>query len=171
MSDSKALDAQAGFESGTGYYLAALAGINSVSGPGMHYFESCQSPEKTVFDAEACRLARRLAAGIDADSADSIESNEPIESRFDPVFDELLREQNLLTAEHTLKHFRAEHCVPGPVIDRTQVSTPTTLWERAHAEVRRHLAAYRPPDVLSAEQLRDLERAMRSAAGGFPLPL
>ena len=65
MSDSKALDAQAGFESGTGYYLAALAGINSVSGPGMHYFESCQSPEKTVLDAELCRLARRLAAGIE----------------------------------------------------------------------------------------------------------
>ncbi|MBM4039375.1 MAG: hypothetical protein FJ290_12750 [Planctomycetes bacterium] len=162
MSDSKALDAQAGFESGTGYYLAALAGINSVSGPGMHYFESCQSPEKTVFDAEACRLARRLAAGI------GVRNDFPS----DPIFDELLREQNLLTAEHTLKHFRAEHCVPGPVIDRTQLSGPsTTLWERAHAEVARHLAAYRPPDVLSPEQLREVERVMRSAAGGFPLPL
>jgi len=169
MSDSKALDAQAGFESGTGYYLAALAGINSVSGPGMHYFESCQSPEKTVFDAELCRLARRLAQGIDADSPDSTQSNESIESRFDPIFDELLREQNLLTSEDTLKHFRAEHCIPGPLIDRTQLSQPTPLWDRARAEVRRHLAAYRPPEVLAPAQLRDVERVMRSAAGGFRL--
>jgi len=35
MSDSKTLDAQAGFESGGGLYLAALAGVNSVSGPVM----------------------------------------------------------------------------------------------------------------------------------------
>ncbi len=171
MSDSKALDAQAGFESGTGYYLAALAGINSVSGPGMHYFESCQSPEKTVFDAELCRLARRLAAGVDDYSAESSESNESIESRFEPVFDELLREQNLLTAEDTLRRFRVEQWVPGLVIDRTQADSagaaPPSLWERAHAEVQRHLAAYRPPEVLSREQLRDIERVMRSAAGGF----
>ena len=111
MSDSKALDAQAGFESGTGLFLAALAGINSVSGPGMHYFESCQSPEKTVFDAELCRMARRLAAGIEV--RDDFPAG--------PLFDQLIREQNLLTAEHTLKYFRLEHCVPGPVIDRTQV--------------------------------------------------
>ena len=41
--------------------LTALAGINAVSGPGMLYFESCQSLEKVVFDAEACAMARRLA--------------------------------------------------------------------------------------------------------------
>lgn len=187
MSDSKALDAQAGFESGTGYYLAALAGINSVSGPGMHYFESCQSPEKTVFDAELCRLARRLAAGIDGnrESGESGEcrpacpdSPDSLDSRFDPLFDELLREQNLLTAEDTLRHFRAEHCIPGPLIDRTQEAggvrsggptAPSALWERAHAEVERRLAAYRPPEVLSREQLRDTGSVMRSVARGFPL--
>lgn len=161
MSDSKALDAQAGFESGTGLFLAALAGINSVSGPGMHYFESCQSPEKTVFDAELCRMARRLAAGIEV--RDDFPAG--------PLFDQLIREQNLLTAEHTLKYFRLEHCVPGPLIDRTQVdaaaASPPTLWERAHAEVERHLASYEPPDILSAEQIRDLESVMRAAAGDF----
>ena len=163
LSDSKGLDAQAGFESGTGLFLAALAGINSVSGPGMHYFESCQSPEKTVFDAELCRMARRLAAGIEV--RDDFPAG--------PLFDQLIREQNLLTAEHTLKYFRLEHCVPGPVIDRTQVNaavaSPPTLWERAHAEVERHLASYKPPDILSAEQARDLERVMRAAAGEFPV--
>ena len=50
--NGKTLDAQSGFESGGGLYLAGLAGVNSVSGPGMHYFESCMSLEKLVFDAQ-----------------------------------------------------------------------------------------------------------------------
>lgn len=163
MSDSKALDAQAGFESGTGFYLAALAGINSVTGPGMHYFESCQSLEKLVFDAELCAMARRMMAGLEP--RDDFPAG--------PLFDELLREKNLLTADHTLKWFRTEHHVPGPVIDRTQLSSgaapPRTLRERAHAEVQRHLAAHTPPDVLSPGQLRDLSRIMAAAAGDFTL--
>jgi len=161
MSDSKLLDGQAGFESGTGTYLAALAGINSVSGPGMMYFESCQSLEKLVFDAEVCQMARRLVAGMDV--------REDFPS--DALFDQLLREKNLLTADHTLKYFRLEHHVPGPVIDRTQVrdeaSPQPGLAERAHAEVARHLGGYAAPEVLSAEQVRDLEKVIRGAAGDF----
>ena len=34
LSDAKVLDAQAGMESGFGAALAAMAGINSISGPG-----------------------------------------------------------------------------------------------------------------------------------------
>ncbi|MFH1812142.1 MAG: trimethylamine methyltransferase family protein, partial [Pseudomonadota bacterium] len=52
LSDAKALDAQAGLESSMGMTLAALSGINSVSGPGMLDFESCQSLEKLVVDDE-----------------------------------------------------------------------------------------------------------------------
>ncbi len=40
LSDAKQLDAQAGLESSMGATLAALCGINSVSGPGMLDFES-----------------------------------------------------------------------------------------------------------------------------------
>ena len=159
MSDSKALDAQAGFESGTGVYLAALAGINSVSGPGMLYFESCQSLEKLVLDAETCAMARRLVAGL-----------EPREDfPAGALFEQLLRDGNLLTADHTLKYLRQEHYVPGPVIDRSQVRdeavTGPELRERAHAEVERHLRDWKDPAVLSAEQLRDINRIMASAAG------
>jgi trimethylamine--corrinoid protein Co-methyltransferase len=161
MSDSKCLDAQAGFESGTGLYLAALAGINSVSGPGMLYFESCQSLEKLVVDAELCAMARRLIAGM--------EVREDFPS--DDLFGQLLRDKNLLTADHTLKYFRLEHHVPGPVIDRTQVrgdaEQQVGLCERAHAEVERHLSDYEPPEVLPAEQIRELEKVMGSAAGDF----
>ena len=58
LSDAKALDAQAGLETGIGAVLAALSGINSVSGPGMLDFESCQSLEKLVVDDEICGMAR-----------------------------------------------------------------------------------------------------------------
>jgi len=163
MSDSKTLDAQAGFESGGGLYLAGLAGVNSVSGPGMHYFESCLSLEKLVFDAEICAMTRRLVAGL-----------EPREDfPADDLFDQLLREKTLLTADHTLKYFRQEHCIPGPVIDRTQLQDDTSpcpdLMRRARDEVEGHLARYEPPDVLSPEQRRDLEGVMTAAAGGFSL--
>ncbi|KPJ76702.1 MAG: hypothetical protein AMK72_02715 [Planctomycetes bacterium SM23_25] len=163
MSDSKTLDAQAGFESGGGLYLAGLAGVNSVSGPGMHYFESCLSLEKLVFDAELCAMTRRLVAGL-----------EPREDfPADALFDELLREKTLLTADHTLKYFRQEHCIPGPVIDRTQLQGrlggAPDLMQRARDEVEGHLARYEPPDVLSPEQRRDLEGVMTAAAGDFSI--
>jgi trimethylamine--corrinoid protein Co-methyltransferase len=103
IGDSKTLDAQTGFEAGGGLYLAALAGVNSVSGPGMHYFESCMSLEKLVFDAQVCDINRRLAAGL-----------EPREDfPADDLFNQLLREITLLMADHTLKYFRQEHCPLG----------------------------------------------------------
>jgi trimethylamine--corrinoid protein Co-methyltransferase len=163
MSDSKTLDAQAGFESGGGLYLAGLAGVNSISGPGMHYFESCLSLEKLVFDAELCNMTRRLVAGL-----------EPREDfPADALFDELLREKTLLTADHTLKYFRQEHYIPGPVIDRTQMQERAggapDLMRRAHDEVEGHLKQYEPPEVLSPEQRRDLEGVMNAAAGAFKI--
>jgi trimethylamine--corrinoid protein Co-methyltransferase len=164
MSDSKCLDAQAGFESGGGLYLAGLAGVNSVSGPGMHYFESCMSLEKLVFDAELCNMTRRLVAGL-----------EPREDfPADALFDELLREKTLLTADHTLKYFHQEHYIPGPLIDRTQLQEGPAgegpdLMQRARDEVQRHLAQYEPPEVLSAQHRRDLEGVMNAAAGAFKI--
>jgi trimethylamine--corrinoid protein Co-methyltransferase len=163
LSDSKSLDAQAGFESGTGLYLAALFGINSLSGPGMLCFESCFSLGKLVLDAEACAMARRLAAGIQP--RDDFPAGD--------LFDELLREGSLLGSNHTRKHFRREHYVPGPVIDRTQVhdgsGPPSDLRDRARAEVERYLARSEAPEVLSREQLRDLEGVMTAAAGDFSI--
>ena len=64
LSDAKTLDAQAGLETGIGAILAALAGVNMVSGPGMLDFESCQSLEKLVIDNDICGMAKRLMRGI-----------------------------------------------------------------------------------------------------------
>ena len=113
MSDSKSLDAQAGFESGTGAYLAALAGINSISGPGMLYFESCQSLEKLVFDAETCGIARRLIAGV-----------EPGEDfPCDDLFGQLLREGQLLTS--TFMDYLLPTINEVPMTEKAALVTPS----------------------------------------------
>lgn len=158
MSDAKALDAQAGLESGIGVTLAVLAGINNVSGPGMLDFENCQSLEKLVLDNELCGMAFRLAAGI--------EPREDFPAR--TVLEELLKEKHLLIADHTRRWLKTEIHFPGPVIDRSrrqrweQLGRPSLL-ERAHREVRR-LLDQPPAPVISAEMRRELTARMQSEA-------
>ena len=50
LSDAKIVDGQAGLESGMGALVAAQAGANVISGPGMLDFESCQSLEQRVLE-------------------------------------------------------------------------------------------------------------------------
>jgi trimethylamine--corrinoid protein Co-methyltransferase len=142
LSDAKALDAQAGLESGIGITLAALAGIDSVSGPGMLDFESCQSLEKLVVDDHACAMAQRLMRGI--------EPRDDFPAR--PLFEELLREKHLLIARHTRRHLKSEITFPGPVIDRANHARwleegGLTLGQRARREVERLIGCWRPPAV------------------------
>jgi trimethylamine--corrinoid protein Co-methyltransferase len=159
MSDAKQLDAQAGLETGVGATLAALSGINSVSGPGMLDFESCQSLEKLVVDNEICGMPRRLLAGI--------EPREDFPAL--PIFQELLAERNLLIADHTRRHLRQEIKFPGPVIDRANLARwekggKTTLRERAAKEVARLLKQYKPsrlPDSSRAELTRLMQAEAR----------
>ena len=87
LCDAKLLDAQAGLETAMGATLAALAGINSVSGPGMLDFESCQSLEKLVVDNEICGWRCGCCA---ASSRGTISRPRR--------FRELLREKHLLIA-------------------------------------------------------------------------
>jgi trimethylamine--corrinoid protein Co-methyltransferase len=108
MSDAKRIDAQAGLESSMGAALAALSGINSISGPGMMDFENCQSLEKLVLDNEMCGMVFRLIDGVTPrDDFPSI-----------AIFQELLRDKHLLIANHTMRHRDREIFSPGPAIDR-----------------------------------------------------
>jgi trimethylamine--corrinoid protein Co-methyltransferase len=158
LSDSKALDAQAGLETGIGATLAALTGIDNVSGPGMLDFESCQSLEKLVVDHEICLMTDRLRAGI--------EPREDFPSR--PLFEELLAEKHLLIADHTRRHLRSELTFPGPVVDRTSRARwleegAATLGERAAREVDRITADFKPSRI-GDDVRRDLEEVMTAAA-------
>ncbi|MFH0945877.1 MAG: trimethylamine methyltransferase family protein, partial [Planctomycetota bacterium] len=153
--DSKALDAQAGIETSMGATLATLAGINSISGPGMLDFESCQSLEKLVVDNEIAGMCLRLARGI--------EPKEDFPAR--PRFEELLREKHLLISDHTRKYLREEHYFPGPTIVRANLSRwkemgKKTIGERAHEEVER-LIAEAVPSRLGDDVKRELGKLMR----------
>ena len=158
LSDAKQLDAQAGLETSMGATLAALAGINSISGPGMLDFESCQSLEKLVVDNEIAGLTLRLAEGI--------EPRDDFPAR--PLFEELLRDGHLLIARHTRRHLKREHYFPGPVINRAQRSRwhaegAATLGARARREVERLVAGYTPPATDAARVALLTERMTAEA--------
>jgi trimethylamine--corrinoid protein Co-methyltransferase len=158
LSDSKELDTQAGLESGIGAVLAALSGINNISGPGMLDFESCLSLEKLVVDNEICGMAFRLIAGI--------EPREDFPAL--GIFQELLKEKHLLISEHTRRHLKKEHFFPGPVIDRANRSRwehegSLTLNQRAHREVERLVDNYEPSG-LSEDVKKELVKLMSEEA-------
>jgi len=99
LSDAKTNDSQAGMESGIGAVLAALAGINVISGPGMLNFESCQSLEKLVIDNEICGMALRLVQGV-------VQRDDPIALE---LFEGLTPNAQFLSLPHTRKWYREEH--------------------------------------------------------------
>ena len=161
LSDAKQLDAQAGLESSMGATLAALAGINNISGPGMLDFESCLSLEKLVLDNEIAGMTLHMIAGIEP------KDDFPAQ----PIFEELLNERHLLIAKHTRRHLKEEHYFPGPTIDRAnrsrwQEEGGIPLGERAHREVARLLADYQPPR-LSEDVKADLAERMEHEARRF----
>jgi trimethylamine--corrinoid protein Co-methyltransferase len=168
LSDSKQLDAQAGLETSMGATLAALAGINNISGPGMLDFESCFSLEKLLLDNEVCGMTLRLIKGV--------EPKEDFPSQ--PIFDELLREKHLLISEHTRKYLQQEEYFPGAVINRTNRSRweeegNATLHERAEREIERILASFHPtrlPDNTRSEMTKLMLSAARKY-GMTTLPL
>ena len=109
LSDSKSVDAQAGAETFATALLAALSGINSVSGPGMLDYVMVFSLAKLVLDDELCGQALHFVREIEA-----VEDSPAI-----ALARELLAEQQLITAEHTLRHWPEHLYLPGPVIDRS----------------------------------------------------
>ncbi len=165
LSEGKFLDAQAGAETFGSALLAALAGVNSVSGPGMLDYVLVFSLEKLVFDDELCGQALHF-----------VREMKPVEDL--PTVDlvrRLLDDQHMITADHTMKHWPNELYLPGAVIDRqnrenwAKAGAPT-LAERTRQEVERRLAAYTPPEIdegIEAEMQRIISAGLR---GDDPLP-
>ena len=161
MSDAKIVDAQCGLESAGGTVLAALAGVNMVSGAGMMDFESCQSLEKLVIDAEVIGMAKRLILGI--------------EQRDEPIALTLMRKlghrADYLAETHTLKWFSKELYLPSAVIDRGSLDAwekkgARSAFERARDRARQLIGAYTPAPV-SAEVRREIRSIATAAARKF----
>jgi len=157
LSDAKLLDAQAGLETGMGAVIAALSGINVISGPGMLDFESCQSLEKLVIDNEICGMALRLAKGIMLRPGMS-----------DDLYGEIYDGEHFLTSAHTLQWLREEFYFPSEVIDRSNYQTwlstdGRSAGDRAHHRVR-HLLQQPEADELPKAIVNELHRIMMKDA-------
>ena len=150
--------------------MAALAGVNMVSGAGMMDFESCQSYEKLVIDAEIIGMAKRLIAGVEA--------------RDEPIALDLMRKlehrADYLGELHTAKWFSKEQYIPSSVIDRGSLEAwkkkgRKTAWERARDRVPDLLATYKP-SPMSGDLRSELHAITLKAAQSFgmdelpPLP-
>ena len=167
LSDAKSLDAQAGAETFGSALLAALAGVNSVSGPGMLDFLLVFSLPKLVYDDAMCGQVLHFVR----------ETHELGDLPVDGLIDQLMADQHLIMAPHTLEHWPTELLLPSTLIDRDNREAwlkagGKEIDERATDEVNRRLAAYRQLEtdpVLDAE----LQRIIRSGLSdpSVPLPL
>jgi trimethylamine--corrinoid protein Co-methyltransferase len=166
LSEGKFIDAQAGAESFGGALLAALAGVNSVSGPGMLDYVLTFSLPKLVLDDELCAQALHFVRDLEV--KDDL-----------PALDlarELLAEKHLLTHDHTTKHWRNELYLPGPVYDRTNREQfaragGKELLQRATEEVERRLAEYVSPDTdprIATEMVRIIRSGLNDPDAALP---
>ena len=170
LGEGKVLDAQAGSETFGSALLAALAGVNSVSGPGMLDYVLTFSLEKLVFDNEMCGQALHFVRGIR-----TMEDLPTIE-----IVRQLLDEKHMLTNDHTQKYWQTELYYPSSIIDRTnrdnwvKAGRPQ-LGQRVKAEVERRLAAYRPVET-DARAEAEMRRLIETGLGdgetlpAFPAP-
>ncbi len=166
LSDAKLNDSQAGLESGIGAVLAALAGVNVVSGPGMLDFESAFSLEKLVIDNEICGMAYRLIEGI-------TQRDEPVAAG---LFAGLSAGAHFLSSPHTKKWYKQEHVFPS-LVDRDTYdawvgSGRKSMDLRAAEEVERILRDS-PPRFLPEDLRTELEKIMsadaaNNGAAGLP---
>ncbi len=166
LSDAKFLDAQAGAETFGSALLAALAGINSVSGPGMLDFVLTFSLPKLVYDDDLCGQALHFVREV-----------KPVDDL--PTIDlarEVMAEQHLITAEHTMTHWPHELHMPSPVTDRDNrenwvKSGGKELLRRATDEVERRLAAYEPleTDPLIVDEMQQIIIAGMSEVAPLPV--
>jgi trimethylamine--corrinoid protein Co-methyltransferase len=139
LSDGKFLDAQGGGETFSSALLAAIAGVNSVSGPGMLDFVLTFSLPKLVFDNEVCGQCLHFVRELE--KQDDLPTSELVA--------DLMREDHLITSPHTLEMWPKELYLTDPVIDRANRETweetgSKSLTDRANKEVEERLSNYTP---------------------------
>jgi trimethylamine--corrinoid protein Co-methyltransferase len=120
-------------------------------------FESCQSFEKLVIDAEIIGMAKRLVSGV--------------EKRDDPIALTLMRKMghraDYLADPHTLRWFKEEFYIPSAVIDRGSYDAwkgagAKTAFDRASMRVDELLATYQPGPI--TKELRNELKAITTKA-------
>ena len=147
-SDSKLVDAQAGFESGMSALMGALAGINMISGAGMLDFLRAQSLEKLVVDAEIIAMAKRLLRGVETCDDEDLGAT---------LIRGVGHHGHFLGQKHTRSWFAQEQFIPSDVVDRGSL----TAWQDAGAKTAGERARDRVQSLLGDYQPRSLSDDMR----------
>ncbi len=164
LSDGPILDAQAGAETFGSALIAALAGVNSVSGPGMLDFLLVFSLPKLVFDDEMCGQALRFVREVKP--TDDLPVGE--------LIDQLMADQHLIMAPHTMAHWPDELYLPSAIVDRDNREAwmragSKDTYQRACEEVDRRLAAYRQLETDPRHRRRaPLDHPLRPGRPGRP---
>ncbi|OPL10797.1 MAG: hypothetical protein AVO34_09845 [Firmicutes bacterium ML8_F2] len=157
MSDSKVVDAQAGYESANTAMVVALSGCNYIHDAfGLLEFCTTLSYEKMVIDNDSVGMALRAVKGVEV-------NNETLAT---DIIAEVGPGGHFLDKSHTMEHVRSEFYFPK-LADRQ----PRSVWEeagskdaftRAHEEARRILAEHQPPGLSE-----DLEKKLREKYTGI----
>jgi len=157
LADSKDMDYQAGVESTIGAILAAIKGVNVISGPGMLGFENVQSMEKLILDNELCGYALKIREGFNLG---------PEELAIE-VIKEVGVGGQFLSHKHTLKNYKRELYF-AKMFDRTPISskykTDKVLLEKAHRICKRMLES-KEINLIDAERRKELEKTVIRVCG------
>jgi len=156
--DTKRPDVQGGFETGMGWTIGALCGINMVRGAGVMEFCTTQCHEKLVIDNEIASLTKRLIRGEEFTE----------ETRAVSLIKEIAHsKESFLSSDHTFDWFRKEFQMVSEVVDRGTRSSyeangcKDTL-QRAHDRVED--IHKEPPRQLAEEKKKELLRIVKSRA-------
>ncbi len=161
--DSKLVDAQAGYESGMTALVGGLAGIDMISGPGMLDFLLTQSPEKLVLDADMIGMVQRLLRGIAT----------PTETLATGSFEDAGSEGRFLELQETRRLFKSEQFLPALMSDRSSRrgwldAGGLDAFGRARLKVDEIMATHQVP-VLAPDVAAGLVGIVREAGASFGL--
>ena len=156
LTDSKAVDAQAGLEIGVSLVLGALAGADIFGHLGIAGVDQGSSLEMLVFQHEAVEFVERILGSFEIDD----------ETLALDLIDRVGPGGNFIAEEHTVRHFRRELWSPS-ILDRS-------FWEKwvekgrpdAAAKARERLEALRArrePKPLPGDVERDIGKLLDRA--------
>jgi len=149
VTESKTIDAQAGFESGITLLMAALGGANLImnaSGGAMEPGIGAMSYEKAVIDNDIAGIVSRILEGITV--SDDTLATEVIRS--------VGPEGHFLGQEHTRRLFGKEHFIPK-ISDRATSES----WVKAGAKDIRQVARERAKQILKEHHPQPLDKTVR----------
>ncbi|MHB8928737.1 MAG: trimethylamine methyltransferase family protein [Bacillota bacterium] len=158
LSDSKLVDAQAGAETALSGLLAALAGVNIISGAGLLDFVNTVSLAKLVIDNDICGQIYRVLRGVEVTP----------ETLAVDVIHQAGPGGYFLSLAHTRRWYRKEMDLPSAAFDRRD----RRGWQEAGGMDTYAQARAIANDILAKHQgtppvpgvMSEIDRAMREVA-------